>query len=171
MAAHKKAFCVAGHIRNYDKYGNCVKCCAIRTAVYREKNKEKVRAQTKKWVSENREMVRASQKSWIASHPEYKAKHKIVADRWHLKNIDKARALHRGRESSRRQRRVCFGQEGIRDLYMKCPSGFHVDHKIPLHGKQVSGLHVIWNLQYLPAADNLRKSNKVEGFYEKTFNG
>ncbi len=37
----------------------------------------------------------------------------------------------------------------------------HVDHVIPLRGKLVSGLHVHYNLQVIPARDNMAKGNRL----------
>jgi hypothetical protein len=49
----------------------------------------------------------------------------------------------------------------IKEFYKNCPEGYHVDHIIPLKGINVSGLHTLNNLQYLPAKDNMKKSNRL----------
>lgn len=61
-----------------------------------------------------------------------------------------------------RQRPQWADMDAIREIYVNRPEGYHVDHIIPLRGKLVSGLHVEYNLQYLPAMENMRKHNTYE---------
>jgi len=38
---------------------------------------------------------------------------------------------------------------------------WHVDHIIPLNGKEARGLRVPWNIQVIPASENIQKGAKI----------
>lgn len=48
----------------------------------------------------------------------------------------------------------------IKAFYANCPQGLAIDHIVPLQGKNVCGLHVFNNLQYLTPSENSIKKNK-----------
>jgi hypothetical protein len=48
--------------------------------------------------------------------------------------------------------------KAIKEFYNNRPTGFEVDHIIPI---SKGGLHTLSNLQYLPMIENRRKSNKI----------
>ena len=82
-------------------------------------------------------------------------------------NLGKGKAYRRAKDGLREERvRIASppwaDRRVISEFFMNRPPGTHLDHIIPLRGKNVCGLHVTANLQYLPAQENLLKSNKVD---------
>lgn len=64
------------------------------------------------------------------------------------------------REVVKRRTPVWADKEAIKVFYDYCPKDCHVDHIIPLQGKNITGLHIETNLQWLSIEDNLKKGNK-----------
>jgi hypothetical protein len=74
------------------------------------------------------------------------------------KSLSRANAAVR-RHLIRAQRIKDFYYEEIRKWYAECPTGFEVDHIVPIKHVDVCGLHVPWNFQYLTKTDNASKNN------------
>lgn len=147
---------------------------------YYAKNAEQRNANAKAWRKANPERAALLSKSWAERNPE-KAK-KLAAKRsseWqkrnpeYLKNHYKAnkeryvaaRARRRAaQESATPAWLTAIDKAMIQEMYDVSEARYiqtgikhHVDHIVPINGKNVAGMHVPWNLQVITAHENLSK--------------
>lgn len=107
-------------------------------------------------------------------------KRRASTKEWSIKNPERSKSLNKKKGAIRRQRTnnlidspelmsLCMHEAQIQCQEMSERFGgvFHIDHKIPLKAKEVSGLHCVANLQVLPAYMNYAKRNHL--IYTNTF--
>jgi hypothetical protein len=163
----------------------CKSCCKATTKKYREANKEKYYASAKRWAEENPERVKKlKRKRYLARQEEIlEEKKKYYRDNresilsykksYNRVNRDKRNAIEAKRHAEKLKRTPDWltkeHLEGIKgfywlakDLHSITGETYHVDHIIPLQGENISGLHVPWNLQILPADVNIAKGNRYD---------
>lgn len=87
-------------------------------------------------------------------------KKRIACRKWRKKNLSYDAMRTRERNAIQKKAMPLWAdRKKIKEIYKNCPSGYHVDHIVPLRGNLVSGLHNEFNLQYLSAIENIRKKN------------
>lgn len=125
---------------------------ALETPAQKEERLARQRAKTAAY------RARLTEEKQNALHAQARARTR----KWRKENRGRVKVLDRAKKRHLRLRTPTWVDKKVLSaVYAACPEGFHVDHIIPLRGATVSGLHVPWNLQYLPAKDNMQKSNKL----------
>lgn len=136
---------------------SCKLCESLRKKQFYAENKERILKRTKLYYENNIEFYKKY------NLKRYRRKREFLLKQCasYKKRNKKAHTAHQAKRRASKLKATLPGYDKeLRGIYDNCPKGCHVDHIIPLQGRNVKGLHVPWNLQYLPASENLKKGNK-----------
>jgi hypothetical protein len=164
----KDPSCFYKNLRMKDGLWNiCKSCEKERYKRHYEVNRESILERTSKYGKENRSVTRKASKKYYHNNKEKEIARKRG---WYSRNRSKVNSAASKYRASRQMATpdwlTDLQKKEIESFYYlaqdcKAVSGqsYHVDHIIPLNGKNVCGLHVPWNLQVLPSDVNISKSN------------
>lgn len=147
--------------------GKCKDCKSAYRKAYYSKNKARERARNDAWKSSNPERYAEIGREHYRANKEV---HNSLTRAHYYKN----KGMYRAKDAKYRASKLkatpsWLTEKQLRDIqiiYTACTKvtertgkSHHVDHIVPLQGKNVCGLHVPWNLAIIPASMNLAKSN------------
>jgi hypothetical protein len=123
----------------------CKECARECAREYYKKNKGSI-------LEKAREYQQANKEQYMEQHKKYYLNNKHIFAAYNAKR----------RATKLQASPLWADQEKIKQIYATRPEGYHVDHIIPLQHPLVCGLHCEFNLQHLPAAENLTKHNRFD---------
>ncbi len=144
--------CVYGHVeKRYAATGICLECNRVNAKRFKRLNPDKKASWDRLWQKNNPEKVAVRNGSWAkrnraacaARLAKYRASLMAATPSW--ADILKIKAVYLEADRLTKETGICH----------------HVDHIVPLQGKNVCGLHVHWNLQAVPAHYNQSKGNRL----------
>lgn len=147
----------------------CKTCVSAYRKTIRMDNIERDRNYSRKYKAKNRGLILQRSKEYVLANPE---KRKATMKAYRQANPEKDLESTRRRQAAALLRTpkwltvndIWMMQEAYKLARLRTKItgiSWHVDHVLPLQGKIVSGLHTPYNLQVIPAKQNLEKANKV----------
>lgn len=175
--------CPHGHVcERYVSTWQCVECIAKQGTEWAKANAQSRRDTARAWrkanpeqslanklasQKRNRAAANARNRRYYETHTEQRA---IYVAAWAKANPGKVTEKSNRRRAAKLQSMPKWAdREEIKKVYDLCARfrslgcDFHVDHIIPLQGRNVCGLHVHENLQIIEARANQSKSNHLQG--------
>lgn len=141
-------------------YPSCKECDKTRRATHYKDNIKKEKETKTLWRKSNKDSHNENGRRWAENNRE-KRRHVVMKSQRKYPDKKRERDARRRYTKNRATLDSPVYKSQLYIIYKNCPKGYHVDHIVPINGKEVCGLHVPWNLQYLPAVENIRKSNKL----------
>lgn len=119
---------------------------------YRDNNKESIKTRLEEYAKDNQDKIKEAKRKYERNNPQIRAEIKT-----------RRRAAERKAIPSWSERdKIKVVYEKARWLSTITGLNYHVDHIIPIQGKDVCGLHVWSNLQILEASLNCSKQDKYD---------
>jgi 5-methylcytosine-specific restriction endonuclease McrA len=124
-----------------------------------ERNRERINKKARERYAQERDRIAAANSAWRKANP---AKCREIKSRRRAAKLQRTPKWLT--QEHKRQIFEIYKQalESCKFLGVE----IHVDHIVPLQGKNVSGLHVPWNLQLLTGPDNSQKRNRLPEYLE-----
>jgi len=143
----------------------CKLCENEKSRAQYAKHKARKDAQNKRWYEENKQSRLISQYAWTEQNKE---KVSEIYKRYRQRNLAKDCAKVAKRNATKIQATPKWANQTRIQCYYSLAAMFnknteqkwHVDHIVPLRGKNVCGLHVDYNLRVIPAIENMKKGNR-----------
>ena len=155
-------------LHQYVEDKGCPQCKKNYTKDWIKKNKDRVSLHNNKFRENNKESIKIAKENSHRKKPHMRS---ARAERYRKSNL----AMFARKYAKRRCEKIkrtpkwlnAEHKKQILSTYYQSKLmtqhfgiDMHVDHIVPLKGKEVSGLHVPWNLQVIPKLENIRKHNK-----------